>query len=460
MTRQRRRPAPRRRSPEQFAALRAERAAPGRLRRLRAARPADPSRRGLALHRSARGARRGARRSRRRPTRRASRRRARSLAALPRLGGDAARAGRRPLCAGLVRRRAGGADASPTSPTRRRSRRRRRRAQRRLRRRRAAHRPGVAARRIAGDRASRRRRRARSIRALDVFVAGARARTIVERFEGAGGGDAAQRRRGPRPRRGRALRLDDAGRRRRRAASRDASASQARAATRSFTISASSAAARSCGGRLDVGHRRRRARTSRSAACRCSTATRHADTTLVVDHAAPHGVSREYFRHIVADEATGVYQGKVIVAPARAEDRRRHEVAGAAALADRGDEQQAGARNLRRRRRLRPWRHRRRARSRADVLSARARPAAAPRPRRCCWRRSAPRRSSASRTRPSPEAHGASALAAGRAEGASGGVTLRRRARCAPISRSWPSAPTASRSSISTTPPRRRSRRR
>jgi Fe-S cluster assembly protein SufD len=42
---------------------------------------------------------------------------------------------------------------------------------------------------------------------------------------------------------------------------------------------------------------------------------RHADTTLVVDHAVPHCRSREYFKHIIADEATGVYQGKVIVRP-------------------------------------------------------------------------------------------------------------------------------------------------
>jgi Fe-S cluster assembly protein SufD len=42
---------------------------------------------------------------------------------------------------------------------------------------------------------------------------------------------------------------------------------------------------------------------------------RHADTTLVVEHAAPHGTSREFYKHIVADEATGVYQGKVIVNP-------------------------------------------------------------------------------------------------------------------------------------------------
>jgi Fe-S cluster assembly protein SufD len=42
---------------------------------------------------------------------------------------------------------------------------------------------------------------------------------------------------------------------------------------------------------------------------------RHADTTLVVDHAAPHGQSREFYKHIVADEATGIYQGKVVVQP-------------------------------------------------------------------------------------------------------------------------------------------------
>ncbi len=42
---------------------------------------------------------------------------------------------------------------------------------------------------------------------------------------------------------------------------------------------------------------------------------RHADTTLLVDHVAPHGESREFFKHVVADEATGVYQGKVVVEP-------------------------------------------------------------------------------------------------------------------------------------------------
>lgn len=41
----------------------------------------------------------------------------------------------------------------------------------------------------------------------------------------------------------------------------------------------------------------------------------HADTTLVVDHAAPNCVSRERFKHIVDGEATGAYQGKIIVRP-------------------------------------------------------------------------------------------------------------------------------------------------
>ena len=38
-----------------------------------------------------------------------------------------------------------------------------------------------------------------------------------------------------------------------------------------------------------------------------------ADTTLVIDHAVPHGESREFFRHILDGEATGVYQGRVCV---------------------------------------------------------------------------------------------------------------------------------------------------
>jgi Fe-S cluster assembly protein SufD len=41
----------------------------------------------------------------------------------------------------------------------------------------------------------------------------------------------------------------------------------------------------------------------------------HADTTLLVEHAAGHCESREFFRHVLADEAVGVFQGKVLVEP-------------------------------------------------------------------------------------------------------------------------------------------------
>jgi Fe-S cluster assembly protein SufD len=43
--------------------------------------------------------------------------------------------------------------------------------------------------------------------------------------------------------------------------------------------------------------------------------TRRADTTLEVVHAAPRGLSREFYRSIVADEAIGVFQGKIVVKP-------------------------------------------------------------------------------------------------------------------------------------------------
>jgi Fe-S cluster assembly protein SufD len=43
--------------------------------------------------------------------------------------------------------------------------------------------------------------------------------------------------------------------------------------------------------------------------------TQHADATLVVEHAAPHGESRELFKTVIDDEATGVFQGKINVQP-------------------------------------------------------------------------------------------------------------------------------------------------
>lgn len=41
----------------------------------------------------------------------------------------------------------------------------------------------------------------------------------------------------------------------------------------------------------------------------------HADTTLVVDHAAVGGESREVFKSVLDDESRGVFQGKIIVRP-------------------------------------------------------------------------------------------------------------------------------------------------
>lgn len=41
----------------------------------------------------------------------------------------------------------------------------------------------------------------------------------------------------------------------------------------------------------------------------------HVDTTLVVEHVAPCCESREYFKSVLEDDATGVFQGKIIVAP-------------------------------------------------------------------------------------------------------------------------------------------------
>lgn len=41
----------------------------------------------------------------------------------------------------------------------------------------------------------------------------------------------------------------------------------------------------------------------------------HIDTTLVVDHAVPHCVSQEIYKYVLADEARGVFQGKIIVRP-------------------------------------------------------------------------------------------------------------------------------------------------
>jgi Fe-S cluster assembly protein SufD len=45
------------------------------------------------------------------------------------------------------------------------------------------------------------------------------------------------------------------------------------------------------------------------------TGRQHADTTLVLDHAVPHCESRELYKNVLDGESTGVFQGKIIVAP-------------------------------------------------------------------------------------------------------------------------------------------------
>ena len=73
-----------------------------------------------------------------------------------------------------------------------------------------------------------------------------------------------------------------------------------------------------CGGALvrrqiDIGHAAPNARIALGGVSLID-GTRHADTTLTVRHEAPRGQSREFYRHIIADDGVGVYQGKVIVA--------------------------------------------------------------------------------------------------------------------------------------------------
>ena len=56
----------------------------------------------------------------------------------------------------------------------------------------------------------------------------------------------------------------------------------------------------------------------------------HADATLLIDHALPGANTRVLYKTVVDDEANGVFQGKIIVEPRRAEDRRQDDEPGAA----------------------------------------------------------------------------------------------------------------------------------
>ena len=99
----------------------------------------------------------------------------------------------------------------------------------------------------------------------------------------------------------------------------------------------------------------------------------HADTRLVVDHQVPNCASRELFKCVMDDHARGIFQGKVIVQPGRAEDRRQAVEPCAAAVRDGRVRCQARTRDLCRRRGLRPWRHVGRPEPRPCVLSEVAR---------------------------------------------------------------------------------------
>ncbi len=94
----------------------------------------------------------------------------------------------------------------------------------------------------------------------------------------------------------------------------------------------------------------------------------HADTTLLIEHAAGHCESREQFKTVLDDEAHGVFQGKIVVKP-HAQKTDAKMMTRALLLSDeRRGRQQAGTGNLRRRRGLRPWRNHVGAQRGAQVL--------------------------------------------------------------------------------------------
>ena len=365
-----------------------------------------PPRRGLALHRPARRADEPRRRSPPRLTRRASPTARRALAARPRLGADAVRAGRRPFRARSFPTRA------PAGVDARRARRARALAERR---RRCcalndAFAPGGFAstsrdgRRVAGrieivhSRRPRRRDRLFAHRAR--LAAEARARPSSSASSARAPARSATPSRLRRSAAGARCEHVGVDRRRRRARISRARSSTLGARARVQRLRASSRAARWCAGRFSPSHRRPGAKIAlaRPVAARRRAPRRHDARS----RATPRRTARAASSSATSSPttATGVFQGKVIVEPHAQKTDGGMKIAGDPAVADGGDEQQARARNFRRRRRLRPRRDGRRARSRAGVLSGGARHSAAPRPRRCCWRRSASRRSSAS---PTPE---------------------------------------------------------
>ena len=99
----------------------------------------------------------------------------------------------------------------------------------------------------------------------------------------------------------------------------------------------------------------------------------HIDNYTTLDHAKPHTSSREFYKGVLDGKSSGVFNGRIIVRPGRAENRRQAEQQELAALRRRDDQYQAATRDLRRRRQVHPRRHDRPDRPGSDVLSAFAR---------------------------------------------------------------------------------------
>ena len=99
--------------------------------------------------------------------------------------------------------------------------------------------------------------------------------------------------------------------------------------------------------------------------------SQHVDTTLVVDHAVPACESRELFKAFSTGARTAFSRARSSFAPTRRRPTPR-DGATAAAVAGRAVLPQAGARDLRRRCRMRPWRDVCRDRRRSVSTCARA----------------------------------------------------------------------------------------
>ena len=94
-----------------------------------------------------------------------------------------------------------------------------------------------------------------------------------------------------------------------------------------------------------------------------------ADTHTCIDHAKPHGTSRQLHKCIVGGAAHAVFNGKIMVRPGRAAHRLFAVEPQPAADRQGARRYQAAARDFCRRREMRAWRDRRPARQRGSVLS-------------------------------------------------------------------------------------------